>query len=167
MNLTSDTSGLTALRTRLTEAKSALPLILVEAAQSAGDAMAQKLGDAAPQGQGGGSAPPGDSPGRLADSFRVIAERQADSGVAEVRTIQPQKLEYVTQGTGIWGPKKQRIVPVKARALYWEGADHPYRSVAGQRPNDFVTPVTDQASSIAQPAIDKAVQDLAVILGGQ
>jgi len=46
---------------------------------------------------------------------------------------------YVIRGTGIYGPYKQRIRPVRKKALAFSygGAQVVVRSVAGQRPNPF------------------------------
>ncbi len=47
--------------------------------------------------------------------------------------------EYVHEGTGIFGPRKRRIVPTSKKALFWPGAKHPVRSVAGMRPRPFMS----------------------------
>lgn len=166
MIITSDARGCYILQLRLEQARQELPSLLEQAATQAGEQVRQRLSDAAPHGSSGGTSPQGDAQGPLADSFSSLMEAQATSGVVvSVRTDQPTKLSYVTKGTGIYGPRGQRIVPVKAKALFWEGADHPYRSVAGQKPNDFVTPVVadpPQAEDVMQSVID----GLRVILEG-
>lgn len=158
MIITSNAGGLDILKARLEQARQELPSLLEEAATQAGEYVRQRLSDAAPHGSSGGTAPQGDAQGPLADSFTSFMEAQATSGVVvAVRTDQPTKLMYVTKGTGIYGPRGQRIVPVNAKALFWVGADHPYRSVAGQKPNDFVAPVVadpPQAEEMLQSAID-------------
>lgn len=76
--------------------------------------------------------PPGDAPGRLADSFRsggVISTAQGAHG--EVSTVQPLKFKFVTQGT------PALIFPKYKRYMYWEGAPHPMAMVHGQEPNPF------------------------------
>lgn len=166
MIVTSDTSGMEALLLRIQEAKDALPGLLVEAAQRSGDAVVEQLSDAAPRGQGGGEPPAGDASGPLSESFYVDAERQADSAVAEVKTTQPQKLEYVVYGTGIYGKYGTRIVPLLRRALFWPDAEHPYGSVAGMRPNDFVSPVLDGVEILVDAEMQGAVDELAAILEG-
>lgn len=40
-------------------------------------------------------------------------------------------LQYVVEGTGIYGPTGRPIIPVNKRAMYWEGAMHPVRMVRG------------------------------------
>jgi len=57
---------------------------------------------------------------------------------------------YVRQGTGIYGPRRQKIVPRRAKALVFKSAKYGakrgkfrgkvvVRSVKGMRPNDFLT----------------------------
>jgi hypothetical protein len=145
MRISVDASGLDALREKLVEARAALPGLLQEAAMQAGEQIVESLGEAAPKGQGEGSPPSGDADGALSESFFVQEEDSLFSpgGACSVRTTQPTKLAYVTTGTGIYGPYNTRIVPTTRFALFWPGADHPYRSVAGQKANDFVTPVVE------------------------
>ncbi len=166
MQITSDASGLTDLIARVQEARSILPQLLVDAAQSAGDAVVDELSSASPHGQGGGSPLPGDSSGHLAESFYAVAEQQSDTAVVEVRTSQPLKLQYVTEGTGVY-VGKGRIVPTTKKALYWPGAEHPYRSVAGQRANDFVSPVLADATDTVAGEVQTVVEELSGILGGE
>jgi len=138
-----------------------LPGLIMSALNEAGSTLVQDLASAAPRGKGGGSSPPGDSNGPLAESFV--------SSVLEstmiVRTTQPTKLRYVTEGTGLYGPYGERIYPTTKKALYWEGADHPVRSVAGQEANDFVSPITDEAdgeiTDLIADAIYEAMQEAA------
>jgi len=44
---------------------------------------------------------------------------------------------FVHEGTGLFGPLKRLIKPKTKKALYWEGAKHPVKSVKGQKPNRF------------------------------
>ena len=46
---------------------------------------------------------------------------------------------YVHDGTGLYGPHKQKIVPKNKQALYGPGMRHPVKSIKGIRPNPFVT----------------------------
>jgi hypothetical protein len=164
-----DTSGLDALRAKVAEARAALPGLLADATREAGQWVAQNLSDAAPVGQGeSGSAPPGgDAPGKLAESFFVQEESSSfsEGAAVSVRTRQPVKLSYVTQGTGIYGPTGQRIYPVSKQALYWKGADHPVRSIAGMPANDFVTPALAEMPD-AQEALGAVIEELQAILEG-
>ncbi len=45
---------------------------------------------------------------------------------------------HVHEGTGLFGPRRERIRPTNKRALMWPGASHPVRSIAGMRPNPFM-----------------------------
>lgn len=133
------------LRARLMEARAMLPTLLHEAATETGTMVVDELKAAAPQGKGESSIP-GEASGFLADSFFVQDEAVSEDSITiSVQTTQPQKLEYVRRGTGIYGPKGQRIRPTTKKALYWPDADHPVRSVRGMKPRDFVTPVLDNA----------------------
>jgi hypothetical protein len=151
--LTIQMSGLDTLQARLDALPARLRAALVTACQTAGDETVMQLSAAAPIGTGA-------TAGHLAESFSATT---VDAGVitTTVRTSQPQILTYVRRGTGIYGPSGQRIRPRNARALYWEGARHPVRSVAGQRPNDFVTPALaiarDRALARIQVAVSAAI----------
>lgn len=124
------------------------------------------LSTASPVGSGDtNAAPQGDAPGPLNQSFtyeELQGSSAATMGVV-IKTMQPTKLKYVTKGTGLFGPYQQRIYPLTAQALYWPGAAHPYRSIAGQKPNDFVTPVLTQGLQDLQYAASVALHDA---LGG-
>lgn len=166
MNFKSDTSGLDALVSRLAHARAELPRIVHSAAQWSGDAMAKALGNAAPHGGHGGPPPAGDAAGSLAGSFHAEVTQHGYSARVEVKTKQPQKLEYVVKGTGLYGPKKQLITSNVKKALYWEGADHPVKSVKGQKPNDFIKPVIAKYRDIVRPEINKAHDEFNDLLGG-
>jgi len=45
---------------------------------------------------------------------------------------------FVHEGTGIYGKHTHPIVPTTKKALFWEGAAHPVRSVKGQKANPFL-----------------------------
>src|SRR5487761_2267626 len=138
--LTMQISGLDTVRARLNTLPARLRAALVEACQTAGDETVMQLAAAAPVGKGV-------TAGQLAESVITTT----------VRTSQPQILTYVRKGTGIYGPSGQRIRPRNARALSWEGAQHPVRSVSGQKPNDFVTPALAVARDRAVARIQVAV----------
>ena len=77
---------------------------------------------------------------------------------------------FVHEGTGLYGPRRQRIRPKNKKALYWPGADHPVKSVAGQRPNPYMERVRDRVvgdvEDIAAPLIGAAAaQELRHALG--
>lgn len=46
--------------------------------------------------------------------------------------------EPVYRGTGLFGPYKKRIVPTTKKALFWPGAKHPVRSIAGMKANPWI-----------------------------
>jgi hypothetical protein len=168
MNFTvSSTGKLDDMRVRLAMARAALPSLLNTAVHDAGDWVAQNLKDASPVGANEGDPPQGDGPGRLAASYVVQDEPPpSEAGAAiSVRTTQPTKLSFVRYGTGIYGPRGQRIRPTTKKALMWPGAAHPVRSVAGQHPNDFVTPILDDAPT-AEDALQVAYEEIVNILEG-
>ncbi len=148
------------LRLRLQMAQSALPAAVSLAIIESGAHIAQALADAAPVGKGVTS-------GQLAESFRQEPQAISASYVAtRVVTTQPTILNYVRKGTGIYGPSGQRIRPRRARALYWEGAQHPVKSVRGSPPNDFVTPVLAEGVAYAHARLQTAVGEALTILQG-
>lgn len=113
----------------------------------------------APQGKGDvGNAVPGDAPGSLALSF--TQEPFTGNPGTIIRTSQGNKLRFIRFGTGLYGPLGHRIVPTHAKALYWQGAAHPYRSIAGQKPNDFVTPVVEDTLQQLDQAARQTTRDL-------
>lgn len=80
------------------------------------------------------------------------------SAVARDRRTGVNYLYFIVKGTGLFGPRKKRIVPLHARVLAWmeDGSELPTtdagwaaaimakkvvfrRSVKGQRPNDFIS----------------------------
>lgn len=160
------TTNIDELRQRLADSKELLPSALAGAANTIGTQLTENLHDAAPQGKGE-SSPPGDEPGPLANSFIVQDEGAPSefSAAISVQTTQPTKLEYVTKGTGVYGPNGQRIYPKVKKALYWPEATHPVKSVAGQKPNDFVTPVVEGFSD-ERTLLETSLEEIKTILGG-
>jgi len=141
---------------QIARVRSELPNVVRGALEEAGRVMVQDLASAAPRGtSGGGSALEGDASGPLAESFT----ESVDGSTLTVKTTQPTKLGYVTQGTGIYGPIGERIYPTIKKALYWPGADHPVRSVAGMEANDFVSPVTDGADEDINALVSEAIYE--------
>ena len=53
---------------------------------------------------------------------------------------------FVEQGTGIYGPSKARIEPTSAKALFWPGADHPVRSIAGMQGRHYMEKILADAT---------------------
>lgn len=149
------------MRERIAAARILMAQMVPATLALVGATCAQALTDAAPRGEESGENPPGDAPGPLAESFTSELEmRGTYAGVVRVKTTQPTKLRYVRRGTGVYGPNGQRIRPLVKKALYWKNAPHPMKSVAGQRANDFVTPVVNEATQSA----DDRLAELAVRL---
>lgn len=142
----------------LSRLRNELPGLIRAALSDAGNAVVQDLASAAPRGQNSGGTPPeGDASGPLAESFSAIVEDSAGEVMLTVKTSQPTKLMYVTEGTGIYGPYGERIYPKVKKALFWEGAEHPVKSVAGQEANDFVSPITDEADGEITDRVAEAI----------
>lgn len=130
---------------RLEAFKLRLPAIIKDDVQVVAEQIAKDFQDEAPKGI---SSP------HLAESFYAQVTEETEHGAsATVSSNQKQKLEYVVFGTGLLGPREHRIVPVVAKALYWEGAEHPYPSVKGQKPNDFVDVVQHRAAQRVEEQI--------------
>lgn len=151
--------GIQQLRDKINLGRMMLPALMEDTAKMIGEDAVQIMSDAAPYGSEG-TAPAGDVPGHLADSFTADTTSSGESFTVTLQTNQPTKLSYVTQGTGIYGPRGQRIVPTTARALNWPSAPHPVRSVAGQQPNDFVTPAIDEISANVDGLMNGLVDEL-------
>jgi hypothetical protein len=147
VKITINGQGVQDLLNKITDAKAEFPYILEDAVKVAGEEVRSGLSDAAPTSNKGGPPPAGDGSGTLADSFYSQSSTSNAHVSLTVGTHQPTKVKFLRYGTGIYGPTGQRIRPKTKKALFWDGADHPYRSVAGIRPNDFITPVIDKAPS--------------------
>lgn len=140
---------------RLNAFKAVFPGMAAKRAAQIADRVAHELGDAAPHGV---RAP------HLSDSFEGRSSGSGRDLRATVVCTMGTRLKYVVEGTGIYGEHAHRIVPVRAKALYWPLAAHPYASVAGQKPNDFVTPVLNQQRSPVE--IELLREDAAKLLVG-
>jgi hypothetical protein len=164
-------TGITALRARIATATAMLPFIVRTHALAGVEQLKEEIAMAAPVGRGpGGDAgdsapPPGDAEGKLFESFRAeIFGAEGITTTTRLTTVQPLKLLWVRFGTGIYGPSGMRIYPRFAQALYWPGAPHPYSSIAGMRPYDFVTPILDNALAITGTEMRLAQEDLFALL---
>lgn len=159
--------GLDTLRTRLELARQQVQPLVQQAVMDAGNTVKQALSEAAPHGKGDGTPVGDDEPGHIADSFYVQEESApGDAGAAcSVRTTQPNKVQLLLSGTGLYGDRGERIVPTTKRALFWPGAEHPVRSVAGMKANDFVTPALDDAPD-AESVLGTVIDELNAILEG-
>jgi hypothetical protein len=142
-----------------------LPGIITDEVQSAGSELVAELGQSAPRSGGTGGTPiEGDASGPLAESFSSQVEGSEGHVTLTVKTSQPTKLKFVTEGTGIHGPRGERIYPKVKRALYWEGATHPVRSVAGQEANDFVSPITSDAGDVIDSRVASVIGEALQLL---
>lgn len=109
------------------------------------------------------------APYRTGDLRASLTVQELDAETVAMGT----NLEYaifVHQGTGLYGPFRRRITPVRKKALYWPGARHPVKSVAGQRPQPFLTTalakVLPEVATLAAADIgEAAAAQLAAALG--
>ena len=155
--------GLDALMQRLAEARPAIASAIQQSLDEHGQATVEALSNAAPKGaNSSAAAPAGDRAGALSESFFV---RHETPQMISVMTGQPTKMTYVTEGTGIYGAHGARITPRVKRALAWEGAAHPVRSVRGMPPNPFQIPVLEEARATFAPRVATAVRDALTALG--
>ena len=91
--------------------------------------------------------------GRGANSYRLI-NKGADTREITNKT---RYLPWVNDGTGVYGPRHQRITPKRANYLHfhWKGREWFVKSVRGQPPKRFVERGTND--------IAKSVEKLSVI----
>lgn len=153
--------GLDTLRAKLAvAAASVVPQVMGAMSKTARD-LAIALNEAAPIGRGPVGQPiAGDGPGPLSRSFLGSIEATGEASfTAQVLTEQPTKLLWVRYGTGIYGPIGQRIFPRQASALRWVDADGIIwirRSVAGMKPNDFVSTRVETYKLLARTDLELA-----------
>lgn len=159
------TSNIDQLIARIQAFRARLMPTITGAVTGMGQEVQQNLSQNAPKGMGEEGIPPeGDAPGRLSESFGMAQESDEASVSVTVRTSQPLKLQFVTKGTGIYGEGGMPITPKVKKALYWQGAAHPVRSVRGMQANDFVTPITDNATETLGERLEAALSELAAEL---
>lgn len=109
------------------------------------------------------------APYRTGDLRASLTVQEVDAETVVMGT----KLEYaifVHQGTGLYGPFKRRITPIRKKALFWPGAAHPVKSVKGQPPQPFLetawAKVLPEVATLAAADIgDAAAAQLAAALG--
>lgn len=168
----SDVSGFALLRHALRDAMIAVDVELTGALAEATQHISDQLRDATPVsgGYGGAENPAGDSDGPLAYSYvPTVAHYTPGRANGRVTTTQPTKTKYVRYGTGVYGPRGQRIYPRRARALRWldRSGVHFAASIAGQRPNDFITPIVerglDEAKDLCFAAVSAAITDTLIL----
>ncbi len=158
--ITVTTPGLNALKANIARIQKQLKPTITQGLQDGAIKAEYRLSMAAPNGKAiDDHTIPGDAPGKLLQSFD---DKAVNDGIVII-THQSHKLQFVRYGTGVWGPLGRRIYPITAQALFWQGAAHPYRSVAGMRPNDFVSPALPGAKQDIRDSVVTALQQL---LGG-
>ena len=88
------------------------------------------------------------APGSMGQGQRIRGrvERGPDGLRGVVTSTHPASL-YVIKGTGVHGPRRRRITPVRAKALRFvlNGRVVYAKSVKGQKPNDFLGKALRQA----------------------
>jgi hypothetical protein len=158
--ITQDMSGLQALQQRIRDIQAKLQTTMQDAVNAGANKAIQRFSQASPVGTTEGNTIPGDAPGKLKDSYRSQEIARSNGAGVSVYTVQSIKLGFILRGTGLYGPLHHRIYPLRAKALYWQGAAHPYRSVAGMKPNDFVTPVQPLAKQDIRETVKEAMSQL-------
>ncbi len=95
--------------------------------------------------------------GRLAGSFMI---EPIDEYNWRIYTNVEYAL-FVHEGTGVYGPMGQRIVPVQAKALVftWQGKTWFLSSVAGQKPNPYADRAIQAADSRTDEFIARALRE--------
>ncbi len=98
---------------------------------------------------------------KIAERAREHAWEAAPYRTGDLRaSLNLEYAIFVHQGTGLWGPHRQRITPTTKQALYWPGARHPVKSVKGQPPQPFLQTawekVQPEVATLAAPDIGAA-----------
>ena len=152
MPFTVTITGLDTVRARITALQAALPEAVMTGMQQIGTEAVSALSAASPVGNSGAddTPPAGDAPGALRDSFQSTLAGDGSHANLTVFTTQPQKLSWVVNGRG-------PVYPVNKKALWWPGLPHPVKYAGPSTPNDFVSPVIDQAPDFAIAAFEEAV----------
>ena len=128
--------GLLAMQERFSSAKSGLGIVLRETTTRAENEAVNQLHTNSPvDDEANNGVLPGEE-GHLNESFVGDPVEVNDiTSHADVRTEEPIKFQYVTQGTD------SPIYPVVKKAMWWPGAAHPMYSVSGQAANPFQVPI--------------------------
>ncbi|GAC1589092.1 MAG: hypothetical protein NVS4B1_33440 [Ktedonobacteraceae bacterium] len=136
MGFTITMSGLTAMQSRFSIGRDGLGVLMRDGTAAIELEAVNGLHAACPvDNEADNGVIPGEE-GHLDESFvgdPVMASVAASH--AEVRTQEPIKFQYVTQGTA------SPILPTVKKAMWWPGAAHPMYSVAGQAADPFQTAV--------------------------
>ncbi len=161
--LTLTYEGAERLKIRLEQMQARLVPTVAKAMDELGKQIQGELEARAPRGRQGGPGVKGDAPGKLANSFSSSTDTSATSVHTQVKTSQPGKVTLLRSGTGLEGPRHQRIVARhltkrgRPGFLDWPGAAHPVRSVRGMKKQDFVTPILEDAKEQVRQALSEAV----------
>lgn len=88
--------------------------------------------------------------GHLNESFYALEGISTGNGEAEaaVKTMEPIKLQYVTEGTDT------PITPIIKQAMWWPTAEHPVALVSGQEPNPFVDESIPEIEAEVVPIVE-------------
>lgn len=80
------------------------------------------------------------APGSMSERIAPPVVRGGPGGPSADITVRHPAVGYVINGTGLYGPRGQRIRPVRAKALRFvlNGRIVFAKSVSGQKPNDFL-----------------------------
>ncbi len=67
---------------------------------------------------------------------------------------------FLEIGTGLFGPKRKRIVPKTKKVLHWGGPSGPFvKSVAGRPPTPYMRPAIDAVKNRAASILKGVVPD--------
>lgn len=78
-----------------------------------------------------------EAPVKTSNLRRHIVSSVSTDGKKGMVAATAKYAAYVHEGTGLFGPFKQRIFPKTKKALFWPGAAHPFKSIKGMKPNPF------------------------------
>jgi hypothetical protein len=88
-----------------------------------------------------------DAPKRTTNLARSRTSNVNADGSRGVLTFIAPYAAFVHEGTGLFGPHHQRIVPTTKRALFWPGARHPVRSTAGMKGRPWVRQAANEVNA--------------------
>lgn len=161
MAWTVNTSGLNHLRARIEAGRRLLPDIMELGINTAAEATVQELHEKCPvDDELDNGVIPGEEE-HLNESFLATpAQSDGEHSIAQVKTEEPIKFSYVTQGTIDLSP----ILPVVARGLWWPALRHPVAFVMGQNANPFQEPIKDIVEENGPEYFAEALAELAAVM---
>lgn len=93
---------------------------------------------------------------------RTFTHRVEQGGKRGIAGSNAPVARYLHEGTGIYGPKGRRIVPVTKKAMMGPGLPHPVRSIKGMRPDNYI----ERALARSKPRIERELEPWGVkVLG--